>query len=408
MNCRFCNTKLKHPFVSFGSSPLSNSYLTKDELHKMEPHYPLEVYVCDNCFLVQLDEFESPENIFSDYAYFSSYSDTWLKHVKDYVDKMVNFFNINGQSYVVEIASNDGYLLQYFVENGIPVLGIEPARNVAEVAIQKGIPTEMVFWSTKTAKRLASEGNYADLLLGNNVLAHVPNLNDFVEGLKILLKPQGVITMEFPHLMRLMEETQFDTIYHEHFSYFSFVTVEKIFNAHGLNIFDVEELPTHGGSLRIYACHREDNTKNISEQVFELRERELNSGYSKLNYYLAFGERVKTVKRDILKFLIQAKEEGKAIVGYGAPAKGNTLLNYCGIGTDFIDYTVDKNPFKQGHYLPGSHIPIEKPDKIRETKPDYVFILPWNIQEEIMEQMAFIKEWGGKFVIPIPKVTVYE
>jgi 2-polyprenyl-3-methyl-5-hydroxy-6-metoxy-1,4-benzoquinol methylase len=406
MNCRFCNTKLKRLLVSLGSSPLSNSFLTEEDLHKMEPHYPLEVYICDNCFLVQLDEFESPEKIFSDYAYYSSYSDTWLKHAKNYVDKMTGLINLTTQSYVIEIASNDGYLLQYFVEKGIPVLGIEPARNVAEAAIQKGIPTETVFWDTKTAKRLASEGKYADLLLGNNVLAHVPNLNDFVEGLKILLKPQGVITMEFPHLMRLMEETQFDTIYHEHFSYFSFLTVEKIFNAHRLNVFDVEEKPTHGGSLRIYARHNKDNTKNVSEQVLQLREREINSGYSNIDHYLAFGERVKAVKRDILKFLIKAKEEGKTIVGYGAPAKGNTLLNYCGIGTDFIDYTVDRNPFKQGCYLPGSHIPIYAPDKIKETRPDYVFILPWNIKDEIMEQMSYIREWGGKFVIPIPKVEI--
>jgi len=406
MNCRFCNTKLNQLFISLGSSPLSNSYLTEEDLHKMEPHYPLEVYVCDNCFLVQLDEFESPENIFSDYAYFSSYSDTWLKHAKNYVDKMVGLFNLNTQSSVIEIASNDGYLLQYFVEKGIPVLGIEPARNVAEAAIEKGIPTEIVFWDTKTAKRLASEGKYADLLLGNNVLAHVPNLNDFVEGLKILLNQQGVITMEFPHLMRLMEETQFDTIYHEHFSYFSFLTVEKVFNAHGLTIFHVEELSTHGGSLRIYACHKEDNTKNISRQVLKLREREIDSGYSNIDYYLAFDDKVKAVKRDLLKFLIQAKEEGKSVAGYGAPAKGNTLLNYCGIRTDFIEYTVDRNPYKQGRYLPGSHIPIQSPDMIKETKPDYVFILPWNIKDEIMEQMSYIREWGGKFVIPIPKVEI--
>lgn len=406
MNCRFCNKQLIHLFVSLGSSPLSNSYLTSEQLHKMEPFYPLEVYVCDDCFLVQLQEFESPENIFSDYAYFSSYSDTWLKHAKDYVDKMIDLFRIDTKFYVVEIASNDGYLLQYFVEKGIPVLGIEPAVNVAEVARQKGIPTEIVFFGTETAKRLAKEGKYADLLLGNNVLAHVPNLNDFVRGLKILLKPEGVITMEFPHLMRLMEETQFDTIYHEHFSYFSFLSVEKVFAAHGLTIFDVEELPTHGGSLRIYARHQEDRTKNISNRVFELRQRENETGYTNIEHYFTFNEKVKAIKRDVLNFLIQAKEDGKTIVGYGAPAKGNTLLNYCGIKTDFIDYTVDRNPYKQGHYLPGSHIPIEAPDKIKETKPDYVFILPWNLKDEIMEQMAFIREWGGKFVIPIPKVMV--
>lgn len=406
MYCRFCNTQLIHLFVSLGSSPLSNSYLTKGQLHKMEPFYPLDVYVCENCFLVQLEEFESPEKIFSDYAYFSSYSDTWLKHAKDYVDKMTNLLRINNKSYVVEIASNDGYLLQYFVEKGIPVLGIEPARNVAEAAKKKGIPTEVVFFGTETAKRLAWKGKHADLLLGNNVLAHVPNLNDFVAGLKILLKPRGVITMEFPHFMRLIEETQFDTIYHEHFSYFSFLTVEKVFSAHGLTIFDVEELSTHGGSLRIYARHEEDDTKPIVERVGELKQQEDETGYTNIKHYLTFNEKVKATKRDILNFLIKAKEESKSIVGYGAPAKGNTLLNYCGIRTDFIDYTVDRNPYKQGHYLPGSHIPVEAPDKIKKTKPDYVFILPWNIKDEIMEQMAYIGEWGGKFVVPIPKVKI--
>lgn len=406
MHCRFCNTQLKHLFVTLGSSPLSNLFLTRKQLYKMEPFYPLDVYVCDGCFLVQLEEVENPENIFNDYAYFSSYSDTWLKHAKAYVNEMINNFRIDNQSYVIEIASNDGYLLQYFIEKRIPVLGIEPAANVAEVAIQKGIPTEVMFFGKETAKQLAKKGKYADLLLGNNVLAHVPNLNDFIEGLKTLLKPQGIITMEFPHLMRLMEGIQFDTIYHEHFSYFSFLTVEKVFAAHRLTIFDVKELPTHGGSLRIYASHQEDNTKPISEQVDKLEQYEINAGFANINHYLAFNDRVKAVKRNILNFLIQAKEEGKTVVGYGAPAKGNTLLNYCGIRTDFIDYTVDKNPYKQGHYLPGSHIPIEAPDKIKETKPDYLFILPWNLKDEIIEQTAFIREWGGKFVVPIPEVKV--
>jgi SAM-dependent methyltransferase len=319
---------------------------------------------------------------------------------------MTYLFGIDRNSFVVEIASNDGYLLQYFAERRVPVLGIEPARNVAEVARQKGIPTEVVFFGTQTAKRLASEGKYADLLLGNNVLAHVPILNDFVMGLKMLLKPKGIITMEFPHLMRLMEETQFDTIYHEHFSYFSFLTVEKIFHAHGLTLFDVEELSTHGGSLRIYGQHTEDRTKPVAERVYQLRQKEREAGYADIHHYLGFQEKVKAIKKDILKFLIQAKEEGKRIVGYGAPAKGNTLLNYCGIRTDFVDYTVDRNPYKQGHYLPGSHIPIEEPSKIMETKPDYLFILPWNLKDEIMEQMAFIRQWGGKFVIPIPKIEV--
>lgn len=372
----------------------------------MEPFYPLDVYVCENCLLVQLDEFESPENIFSEYAYFSSYSDIWLKHAKDYVDSMISKFGFNTQSSIVEIASNDGYLLQYFVERGIPVLGIEPAKNVAEIAMQKGIPTETVFFGAETASMLASKGKHADLLLGNNVLAHVPNLNDFVDGLRILLKPQGVITMEFPHIMRLIDEAQFDTIYHEHFSYFPFLTVKRLFNSHRLTLFDVEELPTHGGSLRIYACHAEDKQKKISRMVKEMEEREIKAGYTDIKLYLAFNEKVKALKRNILQFLIQAKKDGKSIVGYGAPAKGNTLLNYCGIKTDFLDYTVDRNPHKQGCYLPGSRIPIYHPDKIKETKPDYVLILPWNIKDEIMQQMAYIKEWGGKFIVPIPKVEV--
>ena len=406
IRCRFCGAVLKYKLVDLGMSPLANSYLSTAQLTKEEPCYPLEVYVCQQCFLVQLQEFESPENIFSDYVYFSSYSDTWLKHAKNYVDKMISTFGLNTASYVVEIASNDGYLLQYFIKEGIPVLGIEPASNVAEVAKQKGIPTETIFFGAETAKLLASQEKYADILLGNNVLAHVPDLNDFVTGLRILLKPYGVITMEFPHLMRLMEETQFDTIYHEHFSYFSFLTVEKIFSAHRLTIFDVEELPTHGGSLRIYARHKENNTKPISRRFFELKEREKKAGYTNINYYFSFSDKVKAVKRDILNFLIQAKAENKTIIGYGAAAKGNTLLNYCGINAGVIDYVADRSPYKQNCYLPGSHIPIEAPEKIRETKPDYVLILPWNIKDEIIKQLSFIREWSGKFVIPIPKVTV--
>lgn len=406
MNCRFCNAEVKRLFVSLGSSPLANSYLTEEQLHRMEPFYPLEGYVCSNCFLVQLNEFESPENIFSNYAYFSSYSDTWLKHAKDYTDKMQERFGFGSKSLVIEVASNDGYLLQYFLERGIPVLGIEPAANVAEAARQKGIPTETVFFGAETATHLTSEGKCADLLVGNNVLAHVPNLNDFVDGLRILLKPQGIITMEFPHIMRLIEEAQFDTIYHEHFSYFSFLTVKKVFNAHGLTLFDVEELPTHGGSLRIYACHADDKSKEISQRITELEKQEINAGYADINFYLHFSEKVKSIKRNIMKFLIQAKEDGKTIAGYGAPAKGNTLLNYCGIKTDFLDYTVDRNPHKQGCYLPGSRIPIYHPDKIKETKPDYVLILPWNIKDEVIQQMSYIREWGGRFIIPIPRVKI--
>jgi len=406
MNCRFCNKELNHIFVSLGSSPLSNAYLQKEQLHKRESFYPLDVYVCDHCFLVQLPEHENPENIFSDYAYFSSYSDMWLKHAKEYVNKMIKVFGINKSSHVVEIASNDGYLLQYFQQNNVPVLGIEPAGNVAQVAQEKGVPTQVVFFGVETAKRLLDEGKSADLLLGNNVLAHVPDLNDFVAGLKVLLKSEGIITMEFPHLLRLIKGRQFDTIYHEHFSYFSFLTVQKVFSAHGLVLFDVEELSTHGGSLRIYAKHEENNSKLISNRVQNMLDKEASAGFLDIKSYLVFDEQVRGVKRDILSFLIKIKKEGKTIVGYGAPAKGNTLLNYCGIRNDFIDYVVDRSPHKQGHYLPGTHIFIDKPGRIRETQPDFVFILPWNIKEEVMEQMSFIREWGGKFVVPIPKLEV--
>ncbi len=407
-SCRFCGKDLKHVFVDLGVSPLANSYLKAKELEVMEPHYPLKVYVCEACFLVQLPEWESPEKIFSDYAYFSSYSETWLKHVKTYTKEMIERFRFDGKSQVIEIASNDGYLLQYFKEKAIPILGIEPAKNVAKAAQEAGIPTLIDFFGTQMAKELARDGKCADLLIGNNVLAHVPTLNDFVEGMKILLKPRGVITMEFPHLMQLMDENQFDTIYHEHFSYFSFVTVERVFAKQGLTIFDVEELSTHGGSLRIYARHDSDDSKRVDERVLDLKRREETAGFTNIDRYLSFGMMVKETKRDILDFLIKAKRDGKSIAGYGAPAKGNTLLNYCGIRTDFIDYTVDRSPHKQGQYLPGTHIPIHHPDKIRETRPDFIIILPWNIKDEIMDQMAHIREWGGKFVVFIPNVEVYE
>ncbi len=405
--CRFCETPLRHTFVDLGMSPLANRYLTRKQLQQMEPFYPLHVYVCDQCFLVQLEEFESPEHIFSDYAYFSSYSDTWLQHSKAYTEKVVKHFGLDTRSQVIEIASNDGYLLQYFKEKGIPVLGIEPAENVAAVALEKGIPTLVQFFGEEMARHLLAEGIQADLLIGNNVLAHVPGLNDFVKGLKLLLKPQGIITIEFPHLMRLMAENQFDTIYHEHFSYFSFLTVQKVFAAHGLTLFDVEELPVHGGSLRIYARHTDDPSQPMRQRVTDLIAREEAAGLTRLELYLSFGEQVKQTKRRILHFLITAKNAGKSIVGYGAPAKGNTLLNYCGIRSDFLGYTVDRNPYKQGHFLPGTHIPILHPDKIKEDKPDYLLILPWNLREEIMEQMAYIREWGGQFVVLIPEVRVY-
>ena len=407
MQCRFCNTPLRYLFLSLGSAPLSNSYLGAEDLQKMEPYYPLDVYVCENCLLVQLEEFEKARDIFhAGYAYFSSFSDSWLKHSERYVDMMVERFRLNEKKFVVEIASNDGYLLQYFKKYNIPMLGIEPATNTAHAAREKGIPTEITFFDHAYALRMRDKGQQADLIIGNNVLAHNPNLNDFVRGLKAALKPDGLITMEFPHLARLMEENQFDTIYHEHFSYFSFLAVERVFREHGLVLFDVEELPTHGGSLRIYAANSDDRSKPISSRVAELKAREIGEGYGRIDYYATFSGKVQKVKRNLLQTLIGLKNEGKRIVGYGAPAKGNTLLNYCGIRTDFLDYTVDRSPHKQNCFLPGSRIPIKHPDQIRQDKPDYVLILPWNIKEEIMSQMKDIREWGGRFIIPIPHVHI--
>jgi 2-polyprenyl-3-methyl-5-hydroxy-6-metoxy-1,4-benzoquinol methylase len=403
--CRFCSNLLKHTFVDLGMSPLSNAYLKLDSINKAEKFYPLHAYVCENCFLVQLEEFETPDHIFSDYAYFSSYSETWLHHAENYTELMIKRFGLNANSQVIEIASNDGYLLQYFQKQNIPVLGIEPAANVAKVAEEKGIPSLVKFFGVSTAQELVNQGIQADLLLGNNVLAHVPDLNDFVAGMKIVLKPNGILTMEFPHVLQLILQNQFDTIYHEHFSYFSFLTVEKVFATHGLTLFDVEELPTHGGSLRIYGQHN-DGKKPISDRVSLLKSKERKAGLEQLETYLGFGDKVKSIKCDLLSFLIDAKKQGKSIVGYGAPAKGNTLLNYCGIRTDLIDYVVDRSPHKQGLFLPGTHIPIYHPDKIRETKPDYLLILPWNLKDEIMGQMADIREWGGKFIVPIPEVEI--
>jgi 2-polyprenyl-3-methyl-5-hydroxy-6-metoxy-1,4-benzoquinol methylase len=388
-------------------SPLSNGFLKSEQLNKAEKFYPLHAYVCEKCLLVQLEEFESPDHIFAnDYAYFSSYSESWLNHAKQYTDLMINRFQFNQSSRVIEIASNDGYLLQFFQAQSIPVLGIEPATNVAQVAIEKGVDTLVKFFGVETAQELVGQGKKADLLLGNNVLAHVPNINDFVAGMKIVLKPEGIITMEFPHLLRLIEQSQFDTIYHEHFSYLSFVTVEKIFAHHGLTLFDVEELPTHGGSLRIYAKHSENNKIKIDQRVEALKEVERQKGLGNLETYLNFSRKVQETKRKLLSFLIQVKIDGKTVVGYGAAAKGNTLLNYCGIRTDFIDYTCDRSPHKQGKFLPGTHIPIYSPDKISETKPDYVLILPWNLKEEITQQLSNVREWGGKFVVPIPEVEI--
>jgi SAM-dependent methyltransferase len=404
-SCRFCAAPLEAVFADLGMSPLANSYLPPDRVNAMEPFYPLRALVCGNCFLVQLEEFETPQEIFSDYAYFSSYSSSWLEHSRRYAEQMVDRLGLGGSSHVIEIASNDGYLLQFFAERQIPVLGIEPAANVAKVALQKGIPTLVEFFGVKTASSLAVE-SAADLLLGNNVLAHVPDLNDFVAGMKVLLKPGGVITMEFPHLMRLMEENQWDTIYHEHFSYFSFLTASRVFEAHGLRLFDVEELPTHGGSLRIYGAHAEDTDKPETPAAREIRERERAAGYEHLDTYLGYGRRVQEDKRQILDFLISLKREGLSVAGYGAPAKGNTLLNYCGIGPDFIDFTCDLNPHKQGHFLPGSHIPIRSPEQIREDRPDVVVILPWNLKDEIVQQLDFIREWGGRFAARTPELTL--
>lgn len=405
--CRFCHAGLEHTFVDLGMSPLCQTHIEPHQLNHMEPFFPLHVWICDKCFLVQLEEYVSPKEIFTEYAYFSSYSDSWVAHAKRYAELMKQRLGIDASKKVMEIASNDGYLLQHFVKMGVPVLGIEPAANVAKVAVEKGIPTTVQFFGVGAAQRIVAEHGHADLLLGNNVLAHVPDINDFVGGMKVLLRPGGVITMEFPHLFRLIVENQFDTIYHEHFSYLSLYVVEQVFGAHELTLFDVEELPTHGGSLRIYGRHADDATKPATERLITLRNRELQSGVNRLEAYAPFEEKVKGTKRAVLDFLIAAKRTGKSIAGYGAPGKGNTLLNYCGIRTDFLDYTVDRSPYKQGRYTPGTHIPILAPERIKQTKPDYLFILPWNLKDEIMAQHAYIREWGGKFVVPIPEVKVF-
>jgi SAM-dependent methyltransferase len=403
--CRFCRAALQTVFVDLGSSPLANSYLAPHQIREMEPFYPLCALVCGNCYLVQLEDFATPDRIFSDYAYFSSYSTSWLNHCRIYAEQTIERFGLSRASRVVELASNDGYLLQYFRERRIPVLGIEPAANVAAVAVERGIPTIVKFFGCELAESLASEST-ADLLVGNNVLAHVPDLNDFVAGMRILLAPDGVITLEFPHLMRMIEGNQWDTIYHEHFSYFSFLTASRIFAAHGLRLFDVEELPTHGGSLRVYGCHADDAAKPDSERALALRARERAAGYERLATYTGYGTRVAADKRQILQFLIDLKNEGLSLAGYGAPAKGNTLLNYCGVRRDLLDYTVDLNPHKQGRFLPGSHIPIHPPWAIREERPDVVLILPWNLRGEIGEQHAYIHDWGGRFAARAPTLEL--
>jgi len=407
--CRFCKEKLSVTFADLGMSPVSNANIRAEKFGSMEPFYPLHAYVCEHCWLVQLEQFQAADDIFSnDYAYFSSFSKSWLEHARQYSLKVIERFDLNQESQVVELASNDGYLLKYFKEKNIKILGVEPCVNVAEAAEKIGVPTLKKFFGRNTAEQMVADGSRADLIVGNNVLAHVPDLNDFVKGMKILLAPQGVITMEFPHLKKLIECNLFDTIYHEHFSYFSMITVEMVFAAFGLTIFDVEEIPTHGGSLRIYARHESDTDKLVLDSVDMLRNQEIEAGFKDTGIYTRFAEQVRETKRKLLTFLIYTKRQGKTIVGYGAPAKGNTLLNYCGIRNDFIDYTVDLSPHKQGLFLPGTHLPIYSPDRITETKPDYVLILPWNLKDEVMTQMAHIREWGGKFVVPIPELQVYK
>ena len=406
--CRFCSAPLTQTFVDLGLSPLANSLLTQEDLSREEPRYPLHAYVCGECLLVQLAEHASPQEIFEDYVYFSSYSDSWVEHARRYVEQMIDRFGFDADSSVVEIASNDGYLLQWFLERGVPVLGVEPAANVATAAEAKGIPTVVRFFSEHAARELVDEGRRADLVIGNNVLAHVPGLNDFVAGIEILLGPDGVVTMEFPHLLRLIEETEFDTIYHEHFSYFSALTVERIFAAHGLRLFDVEELSTHGGSLRIYAAHAGSEAHADTGRVVELVERERAAGLGDLATYARFDERVRTVRKGLREFLEGKRAEGRSVAAYGAAAKGVTLLNYCGIGPELVEYVADRSPHKQGLYLPGVRLPIRSPEHVAETKPDFLLLLAWNLKDEIVEQMSHVREWGGRFVTPLPEVAVHE
>lgn len=404
--CLFCKAPLRHTFVDLGMSPLCESYRTREQLNQMEPFYPLHVKVCEQCFLVQLQQYVSAEHIFTEYAYFSSFSDSWLKHSANYVDMISTRLNLGSQSLVVELASNDGYLLQYFVKKSIPVLGVEPAVNVAKAAEQKGVPTLVEFFGCQTALAMVANGRMADLVVGNNVLAQVPDINDFVGGVRIILKQGGVATLEFPHLVQLMRENQYDTIYHEHFSYFSLITAEKIFAAHGLVLFDVDEVSTHGGSLRIYLRHVEDTSKPVTSAVTSIRERELAAGLNRIEGYTSFFEQVMESKRKLLELLIDLRRQGKRVAGYGAPGKGNTLLNYCGIRTDFLEFTVDRNPYKQGRFLPGTHIPIFPVAEIDKRRPDYILILPWNLKDEIVAQLDYAREWNAKFIVPIPQPQV--
>ncbi len=407
LQCRFCRQPLTETVVDLGMSPLSNSYIAASQLGAMERFYPLHAYVCGACFLVQLAEFESPEKIFSDYAYFSSYSDSWLKHADQYAQAMISRWKLGKDALVIEVASNDGYLLQYFKQRGVPVLGVEPAANVAKVAMEKGVPTEVAFFGSAKGAQLAAAGKAADLIAANNVLAHVPDINDLVKGFKQALKPSGCVTVEFPHLQQMMQHNQFDTIYHEHFSYLSLGIVDKIYAAHGLRVFDVEEISTHGGSLRVYGCHAEDRTKPTGPLVAKLLDRESQGGLLELRTYRDFSEQVLQTKCDLIEFFVDARRAGKRIAGYGAPAKGNTLLNYCGIGPGLLPFTVDRSPHKQGQFLPGTHIPIRPPEAIMGFKPDYVLILPWNLRDEIVQQMVAVRQWDGKFVVPIPKLEIF-
>ncbi len=407
LECKFCGRPLQHIFADLGVQPFCESYIAVEDQNKMEPFYPLRVYFCDNCLLVQLEQSMTPIQLFSNYSYFSSQSKGWLKHIENYVDMITQKLNLDKNSQVVEIGSNDGYLLQFFAQRSIPIIGVEPANNVAEEAIKKGIPTIINFFNKETLQQLISKNKQADLIVGNNILAQIPDITGFVENLASLLKPTGVITLEFHHLMKLIDNNQFDTISHERFSYLTFSVVEKIFASKGLIIFDVEEIPTHGGSLRIYARQAEDKSKPITTNVAGIREKESKDGLDKLEKYFLFNGKVKDTKRGILAYLIALKNSKKTIIGYGAHAEANTLLNYCGVRSDFLDYTADRNPYKHGKLLGGTRIPIFNPDKIKETKPDYVFILPWSIKGELMNQMAYIGEWGGKFIVPIPELTVY-
>ncbi|MDA3897933.1 MAG: class I SAM-dependent methyltransferase [Desulfobacteraceae bacterium] len=409
MHCRFCNTQLKHVFIDLVNAPPSNSFLTEAQLNEPEVYYPLKLYVCHNCYLVQIDEYRKSDDIFnSDYAYFSSYSTTWVEHARQYVEMIVPKLGLGKNSMAIEIASNDGYLLQHFKSKQIPSLGIEPTENTAAVAREKGIETITEFFGEKLAKKLVAHGKTADLIIGNNVFAHVPDINDFVCGLKTVLAHDGSITLEFPYLLKLMLENQFDTIYHEHFSYFSFHTVQQIFKKHGLTLYDVEEIPTHGGSLRIYARHTDDKTKPVAQSIDQLLKKEVDAGMMEMGFYAGFQQRADRVKYHVMSFLMEQKKKGKTVVAYGAAAKGNTMLNYCGIKKDLVQFVVDASPHKQSKYLPGSHIPVVKENRLHELKPDFVFILPWNIKEEIMDQLAYVRKWNSRFIVAVPTLDVLE